>query len=599
MATLGNNVVQIIIQGKDATTPAANSASAALGKLANFAKVAAVSLGAVWSTRAVVNFARAAVDTQDQMGKLAQQAGVTSEFMSELSHHAELNEVATDGMKRAMKELNESIAQNSKELATLGITGRSVEQALPQIADKFADMADGAKKAELATKLFGKAGIDLIPMLNQGSAGLKASAEEARRFGLIVDKEAALAADEFNDNLAKLGMLMRGFANQIMRDMVPSLVAWTGAVLKLNEQHDLLGKSVTSVGVTATGLGMMWEGATGLVGTYITTMTLARQAMENFFDEGAVEGLKGLTNAMAEVLIQAQRIRANMDAKALGFLFDETTKGRFEPDTGAVNVFGKGAKEPPPEDRTEYFKLMNKLRLDNLNGEFDAIARMEEMERQHHSANLERISEQARIHGEANALMELEQARHSKVLLDIETKRETDKRALMQTGLRVTSDVFGSAAALAQAFGKKGFKAWKAFATAQAIVNTYSSAVAAYNALAGIPVIGPALAVAAAAAAIGAGLANVANIQKTEPSGAAHGGMSYVPAESTYMLQRGERVLSPRQNEDITQFIQGDGDGRSGEPIQWNIYLDGSILARGINDMSRDGRLEISARAIV
>ena len=43
-------------------------------------------------------------------------------------------------------------------------------------------------------------------------------------------------------------------------------------------------------------------------------------------------------------------------------------------------------------------------------------------------------------------------------------------------------------------------------------MDTYASANAAYKAMAGIPVVGPALGVAAAAAAIGAGLANVKQI---------------------------------------------------------------------------------------
>jgi len=57
-------------------------------------------------------------------------------------------------------------------------------------------------------------------------------------------------------------------------------------------------------------------------------------------------------------------------------------------------------------------------------------------------------------------------------------------------------------------------KAGKRAAQVQALVDTYASATAAYKAMAGIPVVGPALGVAAAAAAIGAGMANVKMIEK-------------------------------------------------------------------------------------
>ncbi|NIP50487.1 MAG: hypothetical protein GWN94_00610, partial [Phycisphaerae bacterium] len=48
----------------------------------------------------------------------------------------------------------------------------------------------------------------------------------------------------------------------------------------------------------------------------------------------------------------------------------------------------------------------------------------------------------------------------------------------------------------------------------------------------------------AAAAALASGLAQVASIAAQKPP-AAHGGLDYVPKEQTYLLDRGERVISP------------------------------------------------------
>lgn len=56
----------------------------------------------------------------------------------------------------------------------------------------------------------------------------------------------------------------------------------------------------------------------------------------------------------------------------------------------------------------------------------------------------------------------------------------------------------------------------RAAAIAQTVRDTYASATASYKALAGIPVVGPALGAAAAAAAIAAGLANVSRITSTK-----------------------------------------------------------------------------------
>jgi Prophage tail length tape measure protein len=48
--------------------------------------------------------------------------------------------------------------------------------------------------------------------------------------------------------------------------------------------------------------------------------------------------------------------------------------------------------------------------------------------------------------------------------------------------------------------------------------------------------------------------ANISDI-----AGIAHGGLTNVPSESTYLLNRGERVLSPNQNKDFTDFMNSGG----------------------------------------
>lgn len=47
----------------------------------------------------------------------------------------------------------------------------------------------------------------------------------------------------------------------------------------------------------------------------------------------------------------------------------------------------------------------------------------------------------------------------------------------------------------------------------------------------------------------------VGALAATSISGAAHGGMDNIPAESTWLLEKGERVLSPNQNRDLTSFL--------------------------------------------
>lgn len=107
----------------------------------------------------------------------------------------------------------------------------------------------------------------------------------------------------------------------------------------------------------------------------------------------------------------------------------------------------------------------------------------------------------------ANALSEQEYANAS---LQIQMQRENMR-------LNSSKNFFSSLEGLQSSSNKKIAAIGKAAAIANAIISTYQSANSAYAAMAGIPIVGPALGVAAAAAAIAAGMANVAAIRSQGP----------------------------------------------------------------------------------
>jgi hypothetical protein len=91
--------------------------------------------------------------------------------------------------------------------------------------------------------------------------------------------------------------------------------------------------------------------------------------------------------------------------------------------------------------------------------------------------------------------------------------------------LSTASTFFEGLSQLQNSNSKKLARIGKAAAIANTIIKTYESATSAYSAMAGIPYVGPALGVAAAAAAIAGGMANVAAIRAQEAApGFATGG---------------------------------------------------------------------------
>lgn len=101
--------------------------------------------------------------------------------------------------------------------------------------------------------------------------------------------------------------------------------------------------------------------------------------------------------------------------------------------------------------------------------------------------------------------------------LDEENKKKTiaRRRLIAKFSIDMASSMFGS---LSSILGEES-KAGKAFAVAQATIDTYKAANSAYAAMSGIKVIGPALGAVAAAAAVAAGIANVKKILEVPDDG--------------------------------------------------------------------------------
>ena len=93
---------------------------------------------------------------------------------------------------------------------------------------------------------------------------------------------------------------------------------------------------------------------------------------------------------------------------------------------------------------------------------------------------------------------------------------------------------------------KAAFAAWKALSITQTIIDTYKAAQGSYASLASIPYVGPALGIAAAAAAIAAGMARVNMIRSQEYQGREKGGS--ITANTPYIVgERGPELVVPHR----------------------------------------------------
>ncbi len=214
-----------------------------LGKLGPAGLLAGASIAAlgVGITALVMPVARVG----DEFFKLSQKTGVSVEALTALDYAAKLSDVSTEGMTKALQKLSVAMfdtqingVEGSAALRALGVSAtdvngqiRPTEQVLLDLADKFSAMPDGADKAALAVKLFGKEGLAIIPFLNQGREGITALMEEAQRLGLVMSEDVARASEVFNDNLTRLSAIFEGVQRQIGAAVIPVLADFTEQVI--------------------------------------------------------------------------------------------------------------------------------------------------------------------------------------------------------------------------------------------------------------------------------------------------------------------------------------------------------------------------------
>ncbi len=139
------------------------------------------------------------VETFQAWGYAAEQAGVSSgQFESAMRRAALTIGQAVEGSDRARRVFQQL------GVAVLDVNGnvRSTEAVVRDYAQKIAALGNANQAAAASAALFGReAGPRMAVLLAEGSAGLEAMEADARALGIVIDESLVNAAEEFGDQL--------------------------------------------------------------------------------------------------------------------------------------------------------------------------------------------------------------------------------------------------------------------------------------------------------------------------------------------------------------------------------------------------------------
>lgn len=235
-----NNLVEILIRARDDIQGAAQQSKRELQGLKGEAEGLGKSFGLATAAIAAAGAAmfaavKSTADYGDELLKVSKQTGATVEDLAVLKFAAEqadssLGDVAM-GLKFLADNMTTAINKTGDQrdsFNALGISTDDLKRQQNDIAGLFAlvstrlnEVSSDANKAAIAQNLLGRGAITLRPLMQdlaqQGFGKMRA---EAERFGLVISKEMAQAADDFNDNLGRMGAILQGLMNTTLGPVI-------------------------------------------------------------------------------------------------------------------------------------------------------------------------------------------------------------------------------------------------------------------------------------------------------------------------------------------------------------------------------------------
>lgn len=222
--------------GLPVLTAAAGRFGSAMAEVGRRVAVVGGALAALGAGAAVAAFriVQSFADAGGQIDDTAQQIGISAEKLQEWRYAAKMSGVEAELLDNSLGILNKNLGKAFKgdgpaellqamnvKLRNANGTFKTTDQLLPEIADGLSKIRNPALRATAAAELFGRGGVKLLPLLNDGAAGIEKWTKRARELGIVMSNEAVKDAADFGDKLDDVKLSLLGVRNVIGTALLP------------------------------------------------------------------------------------------------------------------------------------------------------------------------------------------------------------------------------------------------------------------------------------------------------------------------------------------------------------------------------------------
>lgn len=516
------------------------------------------------------------LDAIDAQAKLAKTLGTTVAGLEVTTRAATLSGVAMQGVEQATKDLTRRLSQAAsgtgpaaEALERLNLTAREL-QILPlderiyKINSAINQFIPAAERAAVAGQLFGEEGS--LAMQRIDPETLRAAANDVERFGSALSQVDAAKVEAANDAMARVGQVVQSLINQFTVELAPVITAlskqFTDAAVSSGALKDGAGGAFDAV---IQGAAFAMDAVEGLkrvfevAGQAITVWALAAKTQMLAVAEAIVSGpidhinaLIGLVNelpgewGLPEIkqpeIVQGLQAELELSKQAVMEGWDAIKETLNEPLPGGQFLQFVEEARAAGQEAAEAMAAAQEAAMAQGGGEAggagvpddekERIQQRLDALRQSYQTEIQDLQEKFGVEQEVLAeareaqliteeeykarLLEIEQG-YQDAVTETEQRGAAARKQVQDAEARARFSAMGKAlgdlSTLMNSESRKMFEIGKAAAIGQTVIETYAGAQKAFTALAGIPIVGPALGAAAAGAAILSGVARVQAIR--------------------------------------------------------------------------------------
>lgn len=195
------------------------------------------------AARSVMSYAQSVASSLDALNDLSERTGIAVESLQAFQMAGRLSGV--DNMTGALQKLTLAIGKaaesgKTEAFANLGLDFEALQATSPEeqfkaVQAAIAALPTEAERAAAAVAIFGKSGVELLPLMNQNLAEVE---ERMRRLGAVVSAGQVGAIDEMNDALAMVKAMFDGIIGQVVGNLAPIVTSLAEDVMSMVESFN-------------------------------------------------------------------------------------------------------------------------------------------------------------------------------------------------------------------------------------------------------------------------------------------------------------------------------------------------------------------------